>query len=107
MSDLSNFLPRKGKKKPPTPVKHEKSKPRIVVRKKSPFSLKQLSKEQLVELLEPVMAEMPGFAANLAWTRQKILPQNPTIHPEELAHELVIPLLEAYVILAQLQSDQD
>ncbi|UCG89707.1 MAG: hypothetical protein JSU57_04325 [Candidatus Heimdallarchaeota archaeon] len=107
MSDLSNFLPKKRNEKSSSSLKLQKSKPRIIDRKKSPFSLEQLSKEQLITLLEPVMAQIPGFAANLAWTRQKILPQNPTIHPEELAQQLAIPLLEAYVILAQLQSDQD
>lgn len=105
MSDLSKFIQRKGEKKPPTSPKPQKRKPRIIERKKSPYSLEQLSKEQLIVLLEPVMGEIPGFAANLAWTRQKILPKNPKIHPEELAHELSIPLLEAYVILAQLQPD--
>ncbi len=107
MSDLSNFLSRKGNKKPPTSVKHKKKKPIIINRKKSPFSLDQLSKDQILQLLEPAMAEIPGFAANIAWTRQQNLPKNPTIHPEELAQELGIPLLEAYVILAQLRSDQD
>lgn len=107
MSDLSKFISKKRNKKSSTSEKHQKIKPRIIDRKKSPFSLKQLSKEQLIQLLEPVLAEIPGFAANLAWTRQKILPQNPTIHPEELAQLLSIPLLEAYVILAQLQLDQD
>ncbi len=105
MSDLSKFIQKKGEKKPPTKLKSQKRKPRIIERKKSPYSLEQLSKEQLIALLEPVMGEIPGFAANLAWTRQKILPKNPRIHPEELAQELSIPLLEAYVILAQLQSD--
>ena len=107
MSDLSNFISRKGDKKPPTSVKTQKKKPIIIDRKKSPFSLDQLSKDQIVQLLEPTMAEIPGFAANIAWTRQKILPQNPSIHPEELAQELGIPLLEAYVILAQLRANQD
>lgn len=105
MSDLSNFIKKKGKDKPPPSSKPQKRKPRIIERKKSPYSLEELSKEQLIALLEPVMGELPGFASNLAWTRQKILPQNPKIHPEELAQELSIPLLEAYVILAQLQSD--
>jgi hypothetical protein len=105
MSDLSNFIPKKGEKKPPTSPKPQKKTPRIIERKKSPHSLKELSKEQLIVLLDPVMGEIPGFAANLAWTRQRILPKNPQIHPEELAQELAIPVLEAYVILAQLQSD--
>jgi hypothetical protein len=105
MSDLSNFIQKKGEKKLPVSSKPQKKKPRIIERKRSPYSLEELSKEQLIELLEPVMGEIPGFAANLAWTRQKILLKNPKIHPEELAEELAIPLLEAYVILAQLQSD--
>ena len=105
MSDLSNFIQKKGEKKPPTSSKSQKKKPRIIDRKRSPSTLGELSKEQLITLLEPAMGEIPGFAANLAWTRQKILPKNPRIHPEELAQELSIPLLEAYVILAQLQSD--
>ena len=105
MSDLSNFIPKKGEKKPSVSSKPPKKKPRIIERKKSPYSLEQLSKEQLITLLEPLMGEIPGFAANLAWTRQKILPKTPKIHPEELAQELSIPLLEAYVILSQLHSD--
>ncbi|MFX0122949.1 MAG: hypothetical protein ACFFAE_04870 [Candidatus Hodarchaeota archaeon] len=105
MSDLSKFIQKKGEKKPLASSKSQKRQPRIIERKKSPYSLEQLSKEQIISLLEPVMGEVPGFAANLAWTRQKILPKNPKIHPEELAQELSIPLLEAYVILAQLQSD--
>ncbi|UCG04413.1 MAG: hypothetical protein JSW11_10585 [Candidatus Heimdallarchaeota archaeon] len=104
MSDLSKFIQKKGEKKPPSASKPQKRKPRIIEREKTPYSLEQLSKEQLIELLEPLMGEIPGFAANLAWTRQKILPKNPKIHPEELAQELSIPLLEAYVILAQLQT---
>ena len=105
MSDLSKFIQRKGEKKSTTSSKHQKRKPRVIERKKSPYSLEQLSKEQIIALLEPVMGVIPGFAANLAWTRQKILPQNPKIHPEELAQVLSIPLLEAYVILSQLQPD--
>ena len=107
MSDLSNFLPREGKKKSSPPLKHKKTKPRIIDRKKSPISLEQLSKEQLIDLLKPLMSEIPGFTSNLAWTRQKILPKNPTIHPEELAEELVIPVLVAYMILVQLRPEQD
>lgn len=105
MSDLSKFIQKKDEKKPPLSSKPQKKTPRIIERKRSPYSLKELTKEQLIALLEPVMREFPGFAANLAWTRQKILPKNPKIHPEELAQELAIPVLEAYVILAQLQSD--
>ncbi|UCE12960.1 MAG: hypothetical protein JSV04_12300 [Candidatus Heimdallarchaeota archaeon] len=107
MSDLSNFIDKKGSKKPSRPTKHPKTKPKIINRKKAPSSLEQLDKEQLIQLLEPLMAEIPGFAANMAWTRQKILPLNPNVHPEELAQKLAIPLLEAYMILSRLQSNQD
>jgi hypothetical protein len=107
MSDLSNFLPRKKKKKASPPLKDKKIKPRIIDRKKSPGSLEELSKEQLIDLLEPLISEIPGYASNLAWTRQKVLPKKPDIHPEELAEELVIPVLVAYMILAQLQPEQD
>ena len=110
MSDLNNFLPtKKSKIQPihPASVKHKKKKPKIINRGGYPFTLKELSKDQLISLLEPLMAEIPGFAANLAWTRQKILPQNFKVHPEELALNLSIPLLEAYVILSKLHSTQD
>ncbi|MHA2226629.1 MAG: hypothetical protein ACXAC8_15570 [Candidatus Hodarchaeales archaeon] len=107
MSDLNQFLPKERKKKTAPSPKHQKMRPRIIDRKKSPLSLDQLSKKQIIDLLEPLMAEISGFAANLAWTRQKVLVKNPSIHPEELAHELEIPLLEAYLILRRLQSDQD
>lgn len=107
MSDLSNFIDKKERKKPSRQAKHPKIKPKIINRKKASFSLEQLNKEQLIQLLEPLMAEIPGFAANMAWTRQKILPQNSNIHPEELAQKLAIPLLEAYMILARLQTNQD
>ena len=70
MSDLSKFIQKKGEKKPPTMSKSQKKKPRIIERKQSPYKLEQLSKEKLITLLEPVMGEIPGFAANLAWALQ-------------------------------------
>jgi hypothetical protein len=103
MSDLDRYLSTK-EKVAPTKLKRRKKAPTIVDRGKFPFSLNKLNKEQIIELLEPLITELPGFAANLAWTRQKILPENPSIHPEELAHILAIPLLEAYILLDQLRS---
>lgn len=100
-------MTKKSNKNSSLSSKPEKIQPRIIDRKTPPFSLDQLTKEEIIELLEPVMRDIPGFAANLAWTRQKILPKNPTIPPEELAQQLAIPLLEAYMILEQLQLKKD
>ncbi|MFW9856496.1 MAG: hypothetical protein ACFFFG_15700 [Candidatus Thorarchaeota archaeon] len=107
MSDLEQYLDQEKDKKSTTPVKKERKVPRILDRRKSQGSLLQLSREQLLEMLAPVMAQIPGHASNLAWTRQKILPRNPQIHPEELARLLSITPLEAYWILAQLRFKED
>ena len=107
MSDLNRFLSDKKSSEAELKPKSNKIKPILINRKKKPKSLKDLSKSQIIELLKPLMVEIPGFAANLAWTRQKILPTNPDIHPEELATELSIPVLQAYLILNQLVSDSD
>jgi hypothetical protein len=107
MSDLNRFLTKKEKKtqpNQPSSLEHKKKRPKIINRGGYPLALEQLSKTQLISLLEPLMTEIPSFVANLAWTRQKILPQNQKIHPEELAQKLSIPLLEAYIILAKLRS---
>jgi len=78
--------------------------PRIFNRRKQPLSLNDLTKKDFLELIEPVINLLPGFSANLAWTRQKILPSNPNILPEELVSILNIPILEAYFILDRLNS---
>jgi len=83
----------------------DKKIPRIFTRSKQSLSLKDLTKEDFIELIEPVINLLPGFSAHLAWTRQKILQNNPNILPEELASILKIPLLEAYFILDRLNSD--
>ncbi len=103
MSDLKNFLGKDEKRKTPSQSKKEKIAPKIVERRKKAFSLEDLSKKQIINLLDPLMARIPGFVSNMAWTRQKILSQNPSITPDELSILLQIPLLEAYVILAQLK----
>jgi hypothetical protein len=109
MSDLNRFLSKDSDEESDNsslkPNKEERKKPKIINRGKSPSSLQKLDKKQIIHLLESLMTEIPGFASNLAWTRQKILPKDPQIHPEELAQILAIPLLEAYVILEQLNSD--
>lgn len=105
MSDLKNFLSKNEVKKQPVRKKRGVKAPKIVERRKKPLLLEELSKEELLRLLNPLVARIPGFVSNMAWTRQKILPQNPNIQPEELAKQLQIPLLEAYIILTQLKSD--
>ena len=107
MSDLNRFFSDKKSSEVESKPKSNKTKPILIDRKKKPKSLKDLNKTEIIELLKPLMAEIPGFAANLAWTRQKILPTNPDIHPEELASELSIPVLQAYLILNQLVSERD
>lgn len=103
MSDLDRYLSTK-EKTASKKSKRKKKTPVIIDRGKLPFSLDKLNKEEILELLKPLITELPGFAANLAWVRQKILPENPSIHPEELAHILAIPILEAYILLDQLRS---
>ena len=107
LSDLNRFFSGKKSSEAESRPKSNKTKPILIDRKKKPKSLNDLNKTQIIELLKPLMLEIPGFAANLAWTRQKILPNNPDIHPEELASELSIPVLQAYLILNQLVSDKD
>lgn len=107
MSDLDRFLDKE--KEIGTSVKSEKrerKRPRILNRRKSQVSLQQLSRDQLLAMLGPLMAQIPGHTSNLAWARQKILPKDPQIHPEELAPQLSITPLEAYWILAQLRSEE-
>lgn len=103
MSDLKNFLRKDKKEKIPSPSKKGINAPKIVERRKKTYLLEDLSKKEIIDLLNPLMARIPGLVSNLAWTRQKILPHNPTITPDELSKLLQIPLLEAYFILAQLK----
>jgi len=109
MSDLDRYLDKEKENKAGSSVKSEKTKkkmPRILTRGKSQASLKELSREQLLIMLDPLMDQIPGHTSNLAWTRQKILPKDPQIHPEELALQLSITPLEAYWILAKLRSEE-
>ena len=99
MSNLNRFLSQEISGKPKSEETLKKKKPILITRNKLPQRLNDLSKEELIELLEQIFPYIPGFFSNLAWTRQKILPKNPTISPNELAGELSIPLLEAYYIL--------
>ena len=104
MSDLNQFLSKEEKVAEEKPPKSLKKEPKIINRRGAPLQLKDLRKTQIIELLDPLMTRVPGFASNLAWTHQRILPSNPNVRPEELASELGISLLEAYVILEKLQT---
>ncbi len=104
MSKLNRFFTEEVGEKSKVSGTSIKKMPRIFTRSKQPLSLIDLTKEDFLELIEPVINLLPGFSANLAWTRQKILPNNPNILPEELASILNIPLLEAYFILDRLNS---
>ena len=103
MSNLNRFFSKEIGGKPKSSETLKKKKPILFTRTKLPPSLNDITKKELLELLEQVFPLIPGFFANLAWTRQKILPKNPRITPEELSSQLSIPLLEAYYILKDLQ----
>ena len=105
MSKLNRFfIEEVGGKKSKDIRTSDKKVPRIFTRSKQPLSLNDLTTKDFLELIEPVINLLPGFSANLAWTRQKILPKNQIILPGELASILNIPLLEAYFILDRLNS---
>ncbi len=103
MSNLNRFFSQEIGVKPKSKETLKKKKPILFTRNKLPKGLNDLSKEDLLELLEQIFPLIPGFFSNLAWTRQKLLPKNPNITPSDLASELNIPLLEAYYILENLQ----
>jgi hypothetical protein len=104
MSKLNRFFTEEIGEKSKEIVASDKKIPRIYTRSKTSPSLKDLTKKDFLDLIEPVINLLPGFSANLAWTRQKILPNRPNILPEELASILKIPLLEAYFILDRLNN---
>ncbi len=104
MSKLNRFFTEEVGEKSKESKTSDKQMPRIYTRNKPSRSFKDLTKNDFLELLEPVINLLPGFSANLAWTRQKILPNKPNVLPEELASILNIPLLEAYFILDRLQN---
>ncbi len=104
MSKLNRFITEEVGDKSKDRGTSDKKIPRIFTRSKQSLSLNDLTKKDFLELIEPVINLLPGFSANLAWTRQKILPKNPNILPEELASTLKIPILEAYFIIDRLNS---
>ena len=103
MSKLNRYFSEEVGEKSKESKSSDKKIPRIYTRNKPSLSLTDLTKNDFLELVEPVINLLPGFSANLAWTRQNILPNKPNIAPEELASVLKIPLLEAYFILDRLK----
>ena len=104
MSKLNRFFSEEVGQKSKESKSSDRKVPKIYTRTKPSLTLNDLSKNDFLELLEPVMNLLPGFSANLAWTRQKIMPNKPNVLPEELASILNIPLLEAYFILDRLKN---
>ena len=105
MSDLNRFLQQEVGGKRKSKAISSKKEPRIFTRSKLPARIEELSKKEILNMIEPIFALIPDFTANLAWARQNIIPRNPKITPEQLAGELSIPLLEAYFILDRLDEN--
>ena len=55
-------------------------------------------------ILVETAQNLPLYPANKAYIRDKILPENPDVTPEELARQLDMPLGEAIVILDELNN---
>lgn len=76
-------------------------------KRKAPSSEKDDSvARDLWSILQKTVKEMILYPNHLDYTRTEILPQNPSITPEELAIRLQVPLGVALVILDQLHSEQ-
>lgn len=55
-------------------------------------------------ILVETAQNLPLYPAHKAYIRDKILPENPDVTPEELARQLDMPLGEAIVILDELNN---
>jgi hypothetical protein len=66
------------------------------------MNLDEYSKEQLWQLLVDAVHSSVMYPTHKAYTRDSILPQNPTVTPIELSEQLGLPLGEALVILSEL-----
>jgi len=63
--------------------------------------------EDLWSILKKTVQSMILYPHHLNYTRTKILPQEPSITPEELATRLSVPLGVALVILDRLHSEEE
>ncbi len=85
-----------------------KEKRRKIEKREVPSSEKDDSVvEDLWSILQETVQSMILYPHHLNYTRTKILPQEPSITPEELATRLSVPLGVALVILDRLHSEEE
>ncbi|MBT6604167.1 hypothetical protein HOB36_03645 [Candidatus Bathyarchaeota archaeon] len=58
----------------------------------------------LWHILVETAKTLPMYNSHMSYARDKILPESPTITPEQLSQRLNMPLGEAIVILEELRS---
>ena len=68
---------------------------------------RRMKENPLWNVLTEVAKSLPLYPEHKAYVRDKILPENPGIKPEELSKRLGIPLGEAMVILSELRVSWD
>lgn len=67
---------------------------------------KMLGSDTVMRMVVEVVHAIPVYASHKAYTRDVLIPQSPRLSVRELATRLNIPLLEAYVILRELGSQE-
>lgn len=70
------------------------------------MNLDNYSKEQIWQLLVDAVHASVMYPTHKAYTREKVLPEKPSVDPQELAQLLNMPLGEALVILGELADEQ-
>lgn len=66
--------------------------------------MEDLKKNALWLILVETAHTLPMFRHHKAYVRDSILPEEPDVSAEDLAHRLDMPLGEAIVILAELRN---
>jgi hypothetical protein len=89
----------KSAKSPKTEPKAEETRP-------VPSEDKSAGARDWWVILQETVKSMVLFPHHMAYTRDHILPNRPSITPEELAVQLDVPLGVALVILDQLRTEQ-
>jgi hypothetical protein len=70
------------------------------------MNLDSYSKEQLWQLLMETTHASVMYPTHKAYTRERVLPENPDVTAQELAHRIGMPLGSALVILNELADEQ-
>jgi hypothetical protein len=86
--------------------KQKKERPKSEKRKSPRLAKDDLVVRDLWPILQETVEKMILYPHHLDYTRTEILPQNPSITPEELSIRLQVPLGVALVILNKLNSKQ-